>query len=583
MLAAFMKGLHPGVRLEGALEGVSAWRIWWRHVRKLRWTYLAGAGAVVLTNITDAFIPQYTARAIDALQKSDAAFTRFIPPVALLLVLAAIGRVYWRQLLGQQTHYAGARMRSLLWERARYLPRERLTTDLSPGELMSLATSDVGLARMMFGFTIVGTVDFVFLLGLSLACMLSIDPWLTAATLIIFPPLPFILDRLSRREALQHNTAQTKLSELTELAAQAVATQKLQRVSQTHVFWEKRLAKAADVYRHRRMDVAKTSLLFIPVTGAAPLIAFGILLMLGVERVLAGHISIGQFVALQSYVFLVQQPMLELGVIISEWQRSKASFQRLVTILAQPAAPGLESEHPAPVLADLAYVARNLSFRYPGASYPVFEGLNLELKKGARLGLMGPLGSGKSTLLEIFSGLETRFEGELKLFDRDVRQYSHADLRRFVSVVPQRPFLFSNTIAANMRLDRALAEDEVWHWLEVAGVAEDVKKLPEQLETRLGEWGVNLSGGQKQRLTLARALARRPMILLLDDCLSAVDTLTEERILQGLNEHLRETTLVWVAHRPSTLRHCDTILDLGEAALLPPARNVGVTARREPV
>ncbi len=112
-------------------------------------------------------------------------------------------------------------------------------------------------------------------------------------------------------------------------------------------------------------------------------------------------------------------------MIISEWQRSKASFQRLVTILAQPAAPGLETEHPAPVLAEKAYVARGLSFSYPGASYAVFEGLNLELKKGARLGLMGPLGSGKSTLLEIFSGLETRFKGELLLFIWRDSNHSH--------------------------------------------------------------------------------------------------------------------------------------------------------------
>jgi ATP-binding cassette subfamily B protein len=128
--------------------------------------------------------------------------------------------------------------------------------------------------------------------------------------------------------------------------------------------------------------------------------------------------------------------------------------------------------------------------------------------------------------------------------------------------VPQRPFLFADTVRANLRLDRDLSDSEIWHWLDAAGVREDIERLPRALDTRLGEWGVNLSGGQKQRLTLARGLAARPRVLLLDDCLSAVDTVTEERILAALDRELRGTTLVWVAHRRSTLKHCSQILEL---------------------
>src|SRR5690606_7871662 len=177
----------------------------------------------------------------------------------------------------------------------------------------------------------------------------------------------------------------------------------------------------------------------------------------------------------------------------------------------------------------------------------------------------GPIGTGKSTLLSIMSGLERRLDtGKVEFLGKNFDEYSHHDLRRMISVVPQKPFLFAETIASNVRMDLNLTDEEVWHVLWVAGLDEDVKGFPKQLETPLGEWGINLSGGQKQRLTLARALARKPRVLFMDDCLSAVDTVTEEKILSRLNRELKGLTAVWVAHRESTLKYCDRIVRFGD-------------------
>ena len=208
------------------------------------------------------------------------------------------------------------------------------------------------------------------------------------------------------------------------------------------------------------------------------------------------------------------------------------------------------------------FEVKNLNYRYEDGSDLVIKDLSFQLGAKRRLGIMGPIGSGKSTLVNILCGMDRHFEGEVSIYGRNFSDYSHSELREHISVVGQKPFLFADTIRENVRLDRDLSDDDVWHFLNLAGLADDVRDFPEQLGTPLGEWGINLSGGQKQRLTLARALARRSQVYFLDDCLSAVDTVTEEKILNNLDREFKDQTLVWVAHRESTLKYCDQILEL---------------------
>lgn len=557
--------MYKRVTLDGALEGEGSKRLWRRHITKLWWVYGGGLLAVVGTNITEALVPKVIQLTLDEALGGARGLMRFFYALLGVLVFQAICRFCWRITLAQQTHFVAARMKSQLWNRARFLPKERLERDLSPGELMNVATGDVSSSRFVFGFTLVGSIDFFFLMLFALSFMLSIDVGLTLWAIAILPALPFFLDKLARKESRQHRQAQESLSQLTDLAAQAVSSTRLQRLTRTSSFWIEKLGQAALDYRLKRFDVVKTSLAFIPATGLAPMISIAVLIFLGAQKVLAGKMSIGGFVAMQSYIFMIQGPLIELGVIISEWQRSFASLDRVVKTWREPEAPLLRSggvtptPTPGPVFA-----VRDLGFSYPGRPYPVLEKLSFELSPGERLGIKGPIGAGKSTLLQILAGFEREYQGEVKLWGRDVREYSHEGLRKRVKAVPQRPFLFADTIRANLALDRSMGDDELWHVLHLAGVHADVRTLPKGLDTPLGEWGVNLSGGQKQRMTLARALAAKPEVLLLDDCLSAVDTVTEEHILKELDRELKHVTLVWVAHRDSTLRYCDRVIALGE-------------------
>ncbi|MCB0349520.1 MAG: ABC transporter ATP-binding protein, partial [Bdellovibrionales bacterium] len=206
------------------------------------------------------------------------------------------------------------------------------------------------------------------------------------------------------------------------------------------------------------------------------------------------------------------------------------------------------------------YKVSNLSFKQEAQTK--FTNVNFEIKKGQWLGVKGAIGSGKSTLMELLLGLRDDYQGSILLYGKEISSYSMSELRGSISYVPQKNFLFADTIKNNIALSNDISGDKIEDYLQQVDIKEDVSLFKNTYNTLLGEWGVNLSGGQKQRLSIARALAQNKNILILDDCLSAVDTVTEEKILQMLKEKYKDTTIIWVAHRDSTLRYCEQVIEL---------------------
>jgi ATP-binding cassette subfamily B multidrug efflux pump len=348
-----------------------------------------------------------------------------------------------------------------------------------------------------------------------------------------------------------------------------VSTIRLQRLTQTGKFWAAKLMATADQYREKRLSAVFTSLRHIPAMGSASIFSYVVLFFLGIPFVLEGSMSVGDFVAMQGLIFLLQEPLFELGFIISEWRKSFTSLERLSEVFLNEKDQVLYNSSQSFSVKEAkqnnresVFSVSNLTYSYEDGTDEVLKNLNFKLGNRERLGIVGPIGSGKSTLVKILCGMDRHFRGEVSLYGRSFSEYSHEDLREHISVVGQKPFLFADTIRENVRLDRDLSDEEVWYYLGLAGLDDDVRNFPEQLGTPLGEWGINLSGGQKQRLTLARALARRSEVYFFDDCLSAVDTITEEKILKNLDSEFKEQTLIWVAHRKSTLKYCDQILEL---------------------
>jgi len=547
--------------------------IWLDFIKKNWLIYSIGMVMMCLTSALQVLSTRSLGWVIDFfLKKTTPSWLSLQHPETIFYVLFGIilgsrilligARVGWRLTLARQTHNAAGMMKERLWDKVRFFPRKELEKKYSKGVLMNISTSDVGMARFIFGFTLVGLTDVIFLGFFTLFALFSIEWKMTLVSMIVLVFVPIIVKKLSDTEGERFDEAQDKLSEFNDISSQVVSSIRLQRLTQTGPFWEKRLADSAENYRLKHLVAVFTSLRYIPVMGAASILTYVIIFGLGIVAVLTEQISVGDFVAMQSLIFLLEQPLMGLGFVISDIKKSFTSLSRLYEVYETSPDAGLVNKGPAPVIQDTVIEVQNLNFRYDGSEQDIFENFSLSIVKKERLGIMGPIGSGKSTLLQILSGLERNIKGDVLFCGKIFSEYSHVDLRQFIAVVPQKPFLFADTIRNNLCLERSFSDLELWHFLDVAGLKSDVENFPHKLETQLGEWGINLSGGQKQRMTLARAIARKPQVLFLDDCLSAVDTVTEDKILRAMDVELSETTLVWVAHRKSTLKYCDRIIEL---------------------
>jgi ATP-binding cassette subfamily B protein len=304
-----------------------------------------------------------------------------------------------------------------------------------------------------------------------------------------------------------------------------------------------------------------TSGLFQPFLEALIGITFLIVLWAGGYRVLSGKISVGTFVAFNTYMGTLIWPMIAFGWVVNLMTRGTASLARIHEIFRER--PSIDAPHdPAP----LRSVRGEIEFRGVSVAFPsgrALDQVDLAIEAGATVAIVGHTGSGKSTLVSLVPRLLDPTSGSVLLDGVDLRRLSPADLRRQIGFVPQETFLFSATVADNIAFGVENArEEDIRRAAEMAGLAGDIDSFPEGYRTMVGERGITLSGGQKQRAAIARALLRDPRVLILDDALSSVDTLTEERILTGLQSMLRGRTVILISHRVSTVRQADRIVVL---------------------
>lgn len=548
----------------------------WREFLAERWiVYSIGVLTVLITNWMQILAPKNIGWIVDffndkeipswliGASKEDTFFNLFLV-LLLSRILINITRFGWRITLGRQTHHAAGKLKRDVWEHVRYFKRDDLNRKFTKGVLMNATASDTNSARFVFGFTIVAIADVFFLGVFTLITMAEIHLGMTLTTFLLLLFVPLMVKKLSQLEIDKFRKVQDLLSQFNDLASQAVSTIKMQRLTQTGGFWEKRLFSKANNYREERLGAQKLNLYYIPLMGAATILSYAILFGFGIYHVLNGQMSAGEFISMQGLMFLLHDPMMALGFIISEWKKGFTALERLTEIYIHTKDPTLLNGEKFVLSGDEVLRVENLTYQFDDDNKILFKPLSFVLHRGDRLGITGAIGSGKSTLLNILTGLVPATFGKINYYGRSLNDYDHEFLRKNVVLVHQKSFLFADTIRSNISLDGTLSDEEIWHYLELAGLKDDVLAFADKLDTPLGEWGINLSGGQKQRLTLARALSKKPDLLFLDDCLSAVDTVTEEKILKNLDQHLRETTLVWVAHRKSTLKYCGRILKLGE-------------------
>ncbi|MDO9183182.1 MAG: ABC transporter ATP-binding protein [Bacteriovorax sp.] len=552
----------------------------WKTYLRDRWViYSWGAFSVLLTNLMQVLAPKNIGWIVDFMTKRPVpkfltgandhqTFFYLFLVLAISRLLINVFRFMWRITLGRQTHYACGMLRREVWQHARYFKKNDLDRKFTKGVLMNSQASDTNSARFVFGFTLVAIIDVLFLGIFTFFAMATIHLAMAILSFVVLLFVPIFVRKLSSREVEQYRMIQDTLSNFNDLSSQAVSTIKLQRLTQTGPFWERRLRLIAENHRTQKLKGINLSLLYIPVMGVASIISYIVLFAMGITFTFNGKMSVGEFISMQGLIFLLHDPLMSLGFIVSEWKKGFTALERLSEIYLQEKDQNLLTngedinddtfEDSNAIVLDV----QDLSFQFV-ESTPLFSHLNFKLKKGDRLGITGPIGAGKSTLLSILTGLNRDVSvGKISFCGKPFSAYSHENLRNYIGLVAQKPFLFADSIRVNVAMNGEMSDDEVWQYLDLAGLKDDVLNFPNKLETQLGEWGINLSGGQKQRLTLARALAKKPQLLFLDDCLSAVDTITEEKILKNLDSHLKDVTLVWVAHRKSTLKYCNQTFEL---------------------
>jgi ATP-binding cassette subfamily B protein len=435
---------------------------------------------------------------------------------------------------------------------------------------MARLTNDLNAVRMLLGPALMYSANTLFFTVFALFFLLNISPWLT---LVAWAPMPFasiLVQYFGSRIHIRFERIQASFSEISSQAQENYSGARLVRAfareeSEIGLFERLNLR-----YIARSLKLVQLMGMLWPTLEFILGISMIITLLAGGHLVVAHRISVGQFVAFNTYMVMLIWPIIAVGWVVNLFERGTASVKRIDELLrAEPAIDDRAADSAIPADAALRgeIEFRNLSFSY--GDMPVLRGISLKIPAGSSLAIVGPTGSGKSTLVSLISRLYEAPEGSLLIDGRPVRDYPLALLRRNIGMVPQETFLFSATIRENLAFGapQASAEDllEAAH---AAHIRKEFEEFPQGFETMVGERGVTLSGGQKQRAAIARALLRRPAILILDDALASVDTYTEERILGGLGAYSQAATTILISHRVSTVRNADQIAVLDHGRIV---------------
>jgi ATP-binding cassette subfamily B protein len=553
------------------------------YVRVYRRSLIAGLVLVVFANAFQAIGPRLVGLAIDAIASAaEVGAILFLAGVIVAVALAGgAARYGMRELLNGLSRRVEVDLRDDLFAHFMRLDAS-FYGGKRTGDLMARATNDTTNVRQAVGPAVMYMVNTVAGTIFALGFMLSISPRLTGVSLIplvVLPPLVFWMSSLLHR---RYEAIQEQFSTLTAMVQENLTGARIVRAYGREAAQEAEFAELADEYLHRNMALARVNGLFRP---AMTLLAGGgmvLVLWLGGRLVIAGGISVGDFVAFFSYLGMLVWPMIALGWVTSLFQRGAASMARINAIL--DTAPRIaDPSEPARLDAVSGRVEfRGVSFRYPGTERDVLSDVSFELEAGQTAALVGPTGAGKSTLVALLARLYDPTEGAVLVDGLDLRALPLARLRAAIGVVPQESFMFSDTIRENLRIGVGDGRDEevaVRQAVRVSQLEEAIDGFPDGLDTMLGERGINLSGGQRQRAALARALARDPRILVLDDALSAVDTHTEARILDGLARVLPDRTALVVSHRVTAVKDADLILVLDDGRVVERGTHAQLLAR----
>jgi len=540
-----------------------------KYLARYRRAFISGFACVVLATAISTGGPWVLKYAVDDLSQG-LTFDKVRWYGALLLLLAAVGGVFrflMRRIIVGVSRDFEYDLRNDFFAALQRLHLSYFQHHRT-GDLMSRATNDLSAVRMMMGPAVMYTASTVLTFVVGIVLMISIDPWLTLVALV---PLPFVTVVVKYFGTAIHNRfekIQEQLSDISALAQESLAGVRVVRAYGQEAFEIARFRAANEEYVHRNRALIRLQGFYFPSMGLLMGIGALLVLWLGSRRVVAGQMTIGELVAFNAYLTMLGWPMIAFGWVSNLLQRGTASWKRLLEVIdVQPLVSDAEANHAIQSI-DGEVEFRNLTFAFGDAV--VLRGVSFSVPKGTTTAIVGATGSGKSTLLSLLPRLHDAPPGTVFIDGVDVRRIPLHVLRGAIGFVNQEPFLFSTTLAENIAFGARAHQgdrDRVAAAASIARLDKDLVQFPQGYETTVGERGITLSGGQKQRVAIARALVIDPKLLVLDDALSAVDTHTEEEILERLSDVMAQRTSIIVSHRVSTIRGASQIVVLHEGGV----------------
>ena len=489
-----------------------------------------------------------------------------------LIVLIALGQGVFRFLM-RQTVIVGSRLiendfRNDLFGHLQNMS-PRFFQNMPTGDIMSRMTNDLNAVRAVLGPGIMYSINTIVTFAFVIWMMLSLNPMLTLVGLIPIPFMAFLVYKFGMQIHKRFQKIQAQLSRISTKAQESFSGIRIIKSYVQEEFETEDFDKLNREYVEKNMSFVRVFAAFHPMMMF--IVGLGVILVLfvGGIQIVEETITLGDFVAFTLYLGMLVWPSIALGWVVGIFQQGAASMERINVILDTP--PEIKDDSSVKTVKQIEgnITLKNLSFAYDENSPLILENISLKLPAGKILAIVGRTGSGKSTLMHLLTRNYDPPRGTIFIDGIDIREVPLKILRDHLGYIPQETFLFSDTIKENINFGLDNSNDQKTQEAALcAQIHGSIEEFPNKYDTILGERGINLSGGQKQRVSIARAIIKQPKILLLDDALSAVDTITEEKILEKLRDVMKDKTCVWISHRISALRDADKIVVLDQGKII---------------
>lgn len=437
------------------------------------------------------------------------------------------------------------------------------------GDIMNRISEDVSRVRMYLGPGIMYTINLVALFVMVIYVMLSIDVELTLYALAPLPILSIMIYYVSNKINQKSESVQRQLSYLSTFSQESFSGIRIIKSFVKEKYMNKTLKEEAEKYKDTNLDLVRLEAFFFPIMMMLIGLSTILTIYIGGIKSINGEISTGNIAEFIIYVNMLTWPVTALGWVTSLVQRAAASQTRINEFLNTLPEIQNPSDHHIEIKGEIEF--KNVGFVYPDSGTEALKDISFKVQPGQTLAIIGKTGSGKSTIADLVCRLFDSNAGEILIDGQSIKEVNLNDLRSSIGYVPQEVFLFSDSIKNNISFglkDGTVDQEAIETAAKQAAIYSNIESFPKKFETELGERGITLSGGQKQRISIARAIIKHPQILIFDDCLSAVDTETEETILNNLKVLMQNKTALIISHRISSVQHADQILVLDDGEVI---------------